>query len=99
MLKWRTRQKLRAASGEPEEGAVVEAPAVFAEGAPGAYSMSPAPESGDEESGEGAGIRDEDVLLGGEKEADNVAAVAEGEARLAAAAGAAAAAPAAAAGP
>ena len=86
---------------EPEEGAVVEAPAVFADGAPGAYSMSPLPESGDE-GGEGAGIRDGDVLMAGEKEADNVAAVVEGEARLAAAAAAAAgaaAAPAAAAGP
>ena len=65
MLKWRTRQKLRAARlGEPEEGSVVEAPAVLANGAPGAYSMSPPPESGDEE----AGIHDGDILLEGEKE-------------------------------
>ena len=52
-------------------------------------------------SDEEAGIREEDALIEGETEADNVAAVAEGEARLAAAAAAAgaAAAPAAAAGP
>ena len=80
---------------EPEEGAVVEAPAVFADGAPGAYAMS------DEEGGEEAGVGDGDALIEGETEADNVSAVAEGEARLAAAAAAAgaAAAPAAAAGP
>ena len=80
---------------DAEEGAVVVAPAVFAGGAPGAYAMS------DEEGGEEAGVRDEDALIDGETQADNVAAVAEGEARLAAAAAAAgaAAAPAAAAGP
>ena len=74
---------------------MVEAPAVFADGAPGAYAMS------DEEGGEEAGVRDGDALIEGETEADNVSAVAEGEARLAAAAAAAgaAAAPAAAAGP
>ena len=81
-----------AEGGEPEEGAVVAAPAVFADGAAGAYAMS------DEEGGEEAGVRDGDALIEGETEADNVAAVAEGEARLAAAA-AAAPAPAAAAGP
>ena len=85
---------------EPEEGAVVAAPAVFADGAPGAYAMSDE-EGGEEEGDEEAGIRDGDAHLAGEKEADNVAAVAEGEARLAAAAAAAGAAvaPAAAAGP
>ena len=58
----------------------------------------------DEEVVEEAGIREGDALIEGETEADNLAAVAEGEARLAAAAAAAAAAgaaaaPAAAAGP
>ena len=53
-----------AEGGEHEEGAVVEAPAVLADGAPGAYSMSPPTESGDEE----AGIHDGDILLEGEKE-------------------------------
>jgi hypothetical protein len=87
--------------GEPEVGDVVAAPAVLADGASGGYAMSPPTESGDE-GGEGAGIHDGDALLEGETAADNVAAVAEGEARLAAAANAAAgaaAAPAAAAGP
>ena len=65
------------------------APAVLADGAPGGYVMSDE-EGGEEEGDEGAGIRDGDALLAGEKEADNVAAVAEGEARLAAAAAAAA---------
>ena len=74
-----------AEGGEPEEGAVVAAPAVLADGAPGGYVMSDE-EGGEEEGDEGAGIRDGDALLAGEKEADNVAAVAEGEARLAAAA-------------
>ena len=89
-----------AEGAEPEVGAAVEAPPVLADGATGAFAMSPEPDDDDGGGGEEeAGIRDKDVLLGGEKEADNVAAVTEGEARLAAAAGAAAAAPAAAARP
>ena len=41
-----------AEGAEAEEGAVVEAPPVLANGASGAFTMSPAPESGDE-GGEG----------------------------------------------
>ena len=72
-----------AEGGEAEEGAVVDAPAVFADGAGGTYSMSPPPESGDD-GGEGAAGANE-----GEKGADEEAA---GEAEAAAAADAAAAA-------
>ena len=68
-----------AEGGEPEEGDVVDAPSVLADGAPGAYSLSPPPESGDD-CGEGAAGADE-----GEKGADEEAA---GEAAGAAAAAA-----------
>ena len=71
-----------AEGGEPEEGAVVEAPAVLTDGTTGAYSMSQPPVSEDEE----ASIHDGDILLEGEKENDNVVAADEAEARLAAAA-------------
>ena len=80
---------------------MVVAPPVVANGAPGAFTMSP-PASEDKggeggEGGEGSGTSNADILCDGETEADNVVAAAEGEARLAAAG--AAAAPAAAAGP
>ena len=74
-----------AEGAEAEEGAVVEAPAVVANGANGALTMSPAPDSADE-GGEGEVGADE-----GEKGADEEAA-GEAEAAAAAAAPAAAAA-------
>ena len=82
-----------AEGAEAEEGAMVEAPAVFANGASGAFTMCPAHDSADE-GGKGEEGADE-----GEKGADEEAA-SEAEAAAAAdAAAAAAPAAAAAAGP
>ncbi len=85
---------------EVEVGAVVEAPAVVACEATGAFRMSLHPEEDeggergeDSEGGEGAGIRDGDMLVDGEAAEDNVTAAAAAEARLAANAAAAAAGP------
>jgi hypothetical protein len=85
---------------EVEEGAVVDAPAVVAGGASGAFRMSPPPlpESEGEgcedgEDGEEPGVRDGDILADGEATEDNVTAAAAAEERLAANATAAAAGP------
>ena len=72
-----------AEGAEAEEGAMVEAPPVLANGASGAFAMSPEPDSGDD-SGEGEEGADE-----GEKGAEEEAT---GEAEAAAAADPAAAA-------
>ncbi len=77
---------------EPEEGevgSVVDAPAVVAGGASGAFRMPPRP--GEGESDEEPGVRDEDILPDGETAEDNVSAAAAGDNRLALAAAAAAA--------
>ncbi len=85
---------------EVQAGDVVEAPAVVAGGASGAFRMSPPPEEDnggergeDSEGGEGPGTRDGDFLRDGEEAEDNVTAAAAGKARLAANAAAAAAGP------
>ncbi len=77
-----------------EVGSVVEAPAVVACGASGAFRVSPRPGEGegDEGGGEEPGVRDEDILPDGETVEDNVSAAAAGENRLALAAAAVAAA-------
>ena len=74
-------------------GAVVDAPAVVAGGASGAFRMSPRPGEGvgDEGGDEEPGVRDEDILPDGETAEDNVSAAVAGENRLALAAAAAAA--------
>ncbi len=82
---------------EGEVGNVVEAPAVVASGASGAFRMSPPPgaaEGGEVrgEDGEEPGVRYKDILPDGEAAEDNVSAAAAGEARLAVNAAAAAAA-------
>ncbi len=80
---------------EVQEGYVVEAPAVVACGASGAFRMTlPTEENeGGEGGGEGGGkepgVRDGDMLAEGEAAEDNVTAVAAAEARLAANAAAA----------
>ena len=68
---------------EPEDcevGSVVDAPAVVAGGASGAFRMSPCP--GEGEGDEEPGVRDEDILPDGETAEDNVSAAAVGENRL-----------------
>ena len=72
-----------------EVGSVVDAPAVVACGASGAFRMSPCP--GEDEGDEELGVRDEDILPDGETAEDNVSAAAACENRLALAAAAAAA--------
>jgi hypothetical protein len=79
---------------EPQKGQVgdvVEAPAVVAGGASGAFRMSPPPEEDeggerveDREGGEGPGTSDGDFLRDGEEAEDNVTAAAAAEACLAA---------------
>jgi hypothetical protein len=71
------------------KGALVEAPAVVASGATGAFRMSQSPsedEGGkrgeDCEDGEGPGFHDGDILADGEAVEDNVTAAAAAEARL-----------------
>ncbi len=75
-------------------GAVVDAPAVVAGGASGAFRMSlrPGEGKGDEGGGEEPGVRDGDILPDGETAEDKVSAAAAGENSLALAAAAAAAA-------
>ena len=74
---------------EVEVGAVVEAPAVVACEATGAFRMSPCP--GEGEGDKEPGVRDEDILPDGETAEDNVSAAAADKNRLALAAAAAAA--------
>ena len=78
----------------------MDAPAVVAGGASGAFRMSPCPGEGEGDEGgdEEPGVRDGDILPDGETAEDNVSAAAADENRLALSAAAAAAA-AAAAGP
>ncbi len=68
---------------------MVDAPAVVACGASGAFRMSPRP--GEGKGDEEPGVRDEDILPDGETADDNVSAAAAGENRLVLAAAAAAA--------
>ncbi len=74
---------------EVQEGGVVEAPAVVASGASGAFRMSlprvedEGSEDGEDgEDGEGPGVRDGDILAGGDAAEDNVTAATASEARL-----------------
>ncbi len=74
-----------------EVSSVVEAPAVVAGGASGAFRMFPRPGEGegDKGGGEEPGVRDKDILPDGETAEDNVSAAAAGENRLTLAAAAA----------
>jgi hypothetical protein len=76
-----------------EVGSVVDAPAVVASGASGAFRMSqrPGEGEGDEGGDNEPGVRDEDFLPDDETAEDNVSAAAAGENCLALAAAAAAA--------